>query len=359
MIHFGRSGRVEYKLEDPSPFIIWTFRRSGGTNIANALFENSHYPSVEHEPFNLERVWGKVQIDWSKHQDKQRLIEEVDNILSKKCNIKHCLEIIPEEVNDAIVELSIKHGYKHLFLYREEAKFRLLSLNYSMKTNVWGKRHLVTRPFSENIFDQEIPISKLIKHEKSSRASMMKIYNKLLQRTEHVYAISFEQLYKSDFYYSSSLVKQLFSLLLGNDDIVTPEFLDATLRKGEQGTNSDYMRFPNSSEFVSELDKMNNFNIYDIKKFKFNIKSDIDICFMEFWKPLPSIIRDKFMLHGVVLSVDGYKLYIDGVSLDFKQDLLSNRVAKLFPHINKSKNCRFISSPISLSSNCDVLITSV
>ena len=159
-----------------SPFIIWTFRRSGGTNLGNALFNGSSFNTVQHEPFNIDRIFKHVIINWRENQSLEQLYDDIDCILKEKPLIKHCLEIMPSELNQALIDVSIKYGYKHLFLYRENAKSRLLSLNFSMKTNVWGKEHLIIRPFDQAVFDEGIPITKLINHEKSARSEMRRCY---------------------------------------------------------------------------------------------------------------------------------------------------------------------------------------
>ena len=58
------------------PFIIWTLRRTGGTNLATRLMALSQYPKLEHEPFNPDRVHGHVTRNWVEHCDGYALDEE-------------------------------------------------------------------------------------------------------------------------------------------------------------------------------------------------------------------------------------------------------------------------------------------
>ena len=43
-----------------SKFIIWTVRRTGGTRFTTKLTDMSIYPVAEHEPFNIDRMFGKI-----------------------------------------------------------------------------------------------------------------------------------------------------------------------------------------------------------------------------------------------------------------------------------------------------------
>ncbi len=68
------------------PFIIWTFRRSGGTNLGDALFHASSFQSVQHEPFNTDRVFKHVINDWNENISISALKENISEILEKNIN---------------------------------------------------------------------------------------------------------------------------------------------------------------------------------------------------------------------------------------------------------------------------------
>lgn len=332
---------------NPSPFIIWTFRRSGGTNLGQSLFLSSQFNAVEHEPFNIDRKFNYVVNNWNKNKDKEKLYSDIEEILSQNLLIKHCLEIMPEELNQALLEVSVKLGYKHLFLYRENAKSRLLSLNYSMKTNVWGKKHLLTRPFDEKVFDENIPINKLINHEKHARAEMNSLYQRLIELNACPLSVSFEQLYKSDFNYSSLLVKSLFMELIGNDDVVTNEFLDKTLKGGKQGTNDDYLRFPNSGEFLVELKRLPDFKLYESFNLNYSVSDDLTVDYVEVWPSLPSVFPNKCFFHGVFLSNKEFNIHHASGEAEFISYMRSDRIKKMYPEHQRSGNCRFIYGPVN------------
>ncbi len=245
--------------QESAPFIIWTFRRTGGTNLSVALFDASDFDGYEHEPFNKNRRLHWIVDRWNKHKDKASLYRDLDKILSEKKLMKLCLEIMPVELNVAIAELSIKHGYRHLFLYREEAVGRLLSLNYSMKTDIWSKDQARERVVDDKVFREKIPTNKLIHHEINAQHEMQRVYELLLDSGKSPSSISFEQLYNSPFSEASDRVKHLFQELIGKESVCDHDFLDKLLNKGGQKTNSEYVRFSNSEAFIEEVKKLPRF----------------------------------------------------------------------------------------------------
>lgn len=305
------------------------------------------FNAVEHEPFNVDRKFKKVINGWNETQDKKKLYTDIEEILSQNLLIKHCLEIMPKELNQALLDVSVKLGYKHLFLYRENASSRLLSLNYSMKTKIWGKKHLLTRAIDEHIFNDNIPIKKLINHEKQARSEMKCLYQRLIELNACPLSVSFEQLYKSDFNYSSLLVKSLFMELIGNDDVVTNEFLDKTLKGGKQGTNEDYLRFPNSGEFLTELKRLPDFKLYESFTLNHSISDDLKVEYTEVWPSLPSVYPNKCFVHGVFLSTNEFNIHHTDESAEFIASLRSDRIKKMYPQHQRSGNCRFIYGPVN------------
>ncbi|WP_146068415.1 hypothetical protein, partial [Vibrio hyugaensis] len=341
-------------IKNNSPFIIWTFRRSGGTNLGDSLFNNSKYNAVEHEPFNVDRRFNYVINKWKNEKNIDVLYSDIEEIIKNKPLIKHCLEIMPSELNTALLEISTKYGYKHLFLYREMAKSRLLSLNYSIKTNVWGKEHLLTRPFDDAVFDEKIPIEKLIEHERVARESMKSLYSKLVELKQKPLSVSFEQLYRSDFSYSSLLVRSLFKELIGSDEFVSEEFLDKTLRGGGQGTNGDYLRFPNSDDFIARMDDLDRFKLYEDKEVKHNAKEKHCIEYFELWKTLPGINSEQFYVHGVCLSSEPFNLAFRQSQIEIIRGLKSDNMHRRFPENIHAQNCRFIAGPIECIDNLNI-----
>ena len=89
-----------------SPLIIWTFRRTGGTNLAHTLFSSMDNANAHYEPFNKNRIYGYVVKNWKESKNKEQLKNALIDILSQKVCIKHCLENVPDEVNAILLEIS-------------------------------------------------------------------------------------------------------------------------------------------------------------------------------------------------------------------------------------------------------------
>lgn len=243
------------------PFIIWTFRRSGGTNLASALIKASQYRGIEHEPFNEDRALGYITTRFKSGVSEKEIREQIRVVLRDKKNIKHCLEIIPEELNRIIAEVSSELGYKHLFLYREKAAPRLLSLNYAKTTGIWG-------PKQKEAFNGEIDYSKpvdvkgLIAHEKHGRAEMSKLY-KLVQAesTNTVPKISYEQLYFGDKKVTRNVIDHIYSTMGMRDRIPDDEEVLRITSNGQQNSNSEYLLFPRASELKEVADSLGKFRL--------------------------------------------------------------------------------------------------
>ena len=244
-----------------SPFIIWTFRRTGATNISKILFNQSKFEAIEHEPFNQQRKLGWITKSWLENKDKKSLYNNLEKILSKKNNIKHCLEILPDELNTGLAKLSIEYGYKHLFLYRADPVKRLLSLNFAMETNIWGKGKLNQKPVDKNIFTKKINIKKLINHEIRSRQKMQKIYN-LINCESSPLTITFEQLYNSPIKEAAIHLNYLFITLIGKE--ADYKIINNLLNNGDQKTSRMYSRFSNSKKFEYEAKKLEHFKLTKI-----------------------------------------------------------------------------------------------
>lgn len=242
------------------PFIIWTFRRVGGTNFANTLFEHCNATSFYLEPFNINRVFGSIHTQYRTQSNKEALRRSLFNALEKKPVLKHCLEMSAPGFNEVLLEVTQQLGYKHLFLYREHAKSRLLSLNFSFKTNIWQPTHFKTRTFEDKIFSEYIDCKKLINHEYQCRKKMSHIYN-LLDASGNRYALSFETLYKKSKNESLKTIDSVYNFLNIGLALLTKKEVDQILQKGSLNSQNLYTRFPNSSEFIKQLETIPTFNL--------------------------------------------------------------------------------------------------
>jgi hypothetical protein len=123
---------------DSLPFVVWTLQRTGGTNLTARLVELAGLKSAPHEPFNVGRVYGYITQAWQSDQDRVSLRQAVAEVAAKGEVIKHCVETVPWEITEALLEATHAAGYRHLFLYRRHAAERLLSLSTSPRKPAFG-----------------------------------------------------------------------------------------------------------------------------------------------------------------------------------------------------------------------------
>lgn len=346
-------------IED-SPFIIWTFRRTGGTNLGQALFAASSFDQVEHEPFNGDRIFGDVTRRFKESGDISVLRQDVESILKKKPLIKHCLEIIPQELNLVLAELSVKYGYKSVFLYREYAKDRLLSLNYAQMTGVWGKEHKKKLDDSTDVFKKPFPVKEMINHEYLCRQKMDGVFRFLISQNISPIILSFEALYKSESYeYSCSLVRDLFQKLDLGVNSVTKEFLNKTLKRGGQGTKSDYLKFPKASDFLTEVKKLAKYSLQSEGIIDVQINTDnLKYKHLECWPVLSGLLMGEYYISGVLLPEDtsSVRFSSGGKNIPVNVGLPSPRIEKKYPDLPGSGSCRFLLGPVLIKDRLEIFV---
>jgi len=341
-----------------SPFIIWTWRRAGGTNLAQALFDFSKFDSLEHEPFNIDRTLGFIQNNYKNDRDLDKVRCAIKDLLVRKPLIKHCLEIIPTEINQILMEESINAGYKHLFLYRDEAVNRLLSLNYAQCTDIWGKEHKKSKKVNKDVFTRTINVSKLINHEKHSRGSLTSIFNQLLTRNQTPLSISFERLYQSNDILSRKLVLEVFKQLEIDEVFITDKVINKIIKKGAQGTNQDYLKFPKSEELILEANKLPKFILC---KETIELVAEVTTEFnhVEIWEPTIGVAENTISISGVFLTNAKGRLSLSssrGKSASINHNIVSPRIGTLYPNDNLSGRCSFSSDFISYKKGDTLLV---
>ena len=335
-----------------TPFIIWTSRRTGGTNFARALYKSSNLQCIEDEPFNLGRAWGYITKEWKKNFDYVELYKLINQLLSEKWLLKHCLEIADDQINLALSELAVQYGYKSLFLYRETSEDRLLSLNFAQQTAVWGRDQLKQTAISEGVFQQEVDVNYLIEHEKKSRRAMRELYMALILQNQEPLSVSFETLYKTaNFEYSCQIVESIFDELGLNKDILTDEFLNKTLKRGGQGTDKDYLRFERADELVEKTKNMGEFKLNSLPEYHKTAVENDAIVHLAIWNPHEAIKPDQAYLSGIILTDDTQNIKFAFYEGDRKIEtpgwLTSPAMSKKYPDNSNSGNCRFLAGPVS------------
>jgi hypothetical protein len=127
------------------PYLILTLRRTGGTSFMAFLAAVSAFPSVQHEPFNPDRIWGAVAQDFRRTGDGAAMRAAVAACLEARPNIKHCVEIVPAALTRALIEAAAAQGYAFILLTRRDEAGRLRSLFLAQATGAWGPAQAAER----------------------------------------------------------------------------------------------------------------------------------------------------------------------------------------------------------------------
>ncbi|MGV8988662.1 MAG: hypothetical protein ACOH2H_20555 [Cypionkella sp.] len=180
------------------PFIIWALRRTGGTTFAALLAKASSHPSVPHEPFNPDRVYGWVSKEWNRDFDVERMRTSISEILQKKSAIKHCYEVTPHPLNILLLLESARQGYHQIFLRRRAEVDRMFSLKIAELTGAWGAEK------AESIFE-EIKSGKRERPEISLPTSIThmsdcKLRSTWLEHSMQSLKINYSEVYFEDLY---------------------------------------------------------------------------------------------------------------------------------------------------------------
>ncbi|MDA7429587.1 hypothetical protein PGB28_14045 [Primorskyibacter aestuariivivens] len=221
-----------------APFVIWTLRRTGGTTLATLLERLTEHPCVSHEPFNLNRTFGRVTSDWLKRRDREQLRAGVEQALAERPVIKHCFETKPPGLNAALMQVATEKGYRHIILDRRAETDRILSLALAELTGAWGSNT------AEQIYHgiaagertvEPMDIEAVVAHLHKCRQSRQDI-RKMLERVgQDPFVIYFEDIF-SDPEAGRAKVGALVSFL-GIDLSLHPDYdaqlTDALMHRGQ------------------------------------------------------------------------------------------------------------------------------
>ena len=237
------------------PIIIWTWRRTGGTNLSEFLFKVSSLDEIEQEPFNHDRVFGAIRKRFEQDEDPAWLEQQLRQVLGTRPLLKHCLEIIPNGLNRALAEVTTALGYEHLFLFREIASERLLSFHLARKTGVWDARNHSEYPAPDEIEATCIPTNRLIRHEIACREKMSDIFLLLLSNQQNPHVMSYEGLFLRR---DEECIAELQDIIcgLGGIDVDRHLLNSALLDKKRPGEKILYHRFSNYQNFLDRADQL-------------------------------------------------------------------------------------------------------
>lgn len=357
-----------------TPVIIWTLQRTGGTNLARRLFERSglleaarkRHPDSEilkpvpdawklHEPFNngvQPRAFGHVTDHWVRTRDKAALDRAMDEICALRIPIKHCVEMLPREVSEALAMAAMRHGYSHLFLYRKKAVNRLLSLQFAKLSGVWGPEMKNKQALAERIFADPLPVQKLVEHEMHGSLQLNRMWRLLKSHGTTPDALAFEEVY--DAADAASVERRLLPLIQrlgmsqgGEED---RRFIAEVTGTGEQGTRDGYSSFQGIDQLVAELAKVQTF-MPDVDILALSAEeipsqasgvvfSRIDVA------PRQVCGGKEYKLGGVVVLKEKHgdaklRLRNGGQVVDAQWGIPSPTMAKRFPEAANSGSARF------------------
>ena len=250
------------------PFIIWTLQRTGGTNLAAGLFKRSSWPTAQHEPFNKGREFGHITDDWVANRDDIALQQAVEDICSRGVCIKHCVEVVPPVISNALARASLANNYEHIFLYRKESLGRLLSFHFARTTGKWGpgmgplgpKKGVKQNKYDESSLPESeqlepLPVKELVEHERRCVWLLSDLYKHLIEAGATPYTIAFEDIYLSNNPQQSReiLLPLLANIGLSRSRSADIEFIDQIIGTGDQGTRKKYSHFERGEELRKAL----------------------------------------------------------------------------------------------------------
>lgn len=203
------------KDSEKFPFIVLTLRRTGGTSLVSFMSELSDFETVQHEPFNVDRIWGNIVSQFLESGNNEELKNNISIVLSKRPNIKHCFEIIPLGVTVALIDLCKKFGYKFFLLTRSNEVERIISLEIAVATNVWGPsdaRIQYSKILSGQVNVPPVDVEEAIRGYYRDAAVLGQVVRALRHRNIHFNWLIFEEIYSGAIGSSNHVIDIAYSL---------------------------------------------------------------------------------------------------------------------------------------------------
>jgi hypothetical protein len=220
--------------------------------------------NVLQEPFNRERIYGNITRNFDEKKDKESLKLSIMDLLEKKINVKHCVEVVPIEIALSLVECGAKFNYKFIFLYRHNSIDRLLSYFFAKNTGIWGPGKIgYLNEIDETVLKIKIPIQELYEREKMCRNRIQKTWDKCVELNVSNRVLTFENLYNSDIEEFKKYVIDMINFLnvkVGESDL--SDFVEQLRNKGNQKTKSKYSNFSGIEELYERLSMLDEIKIY-------------------------------------------------------------------------------------------------
>lgn len=243
-----------------APFIIWTFRRTGGTSLRAIFFWLSSFGAWQDEAFNRDRELGGVTKAFEESSDAAALDVAVREVVAQRKNLKHCIEVVPYEVTSALLRHSVAAGYRHLILLRLNEVERQLSLALAKATKAWGP--MEAESVYAEIRDGRRKLEPLnlgqIRREMDRDAAALGRLVRLLLQYRVPYGMTFfEDLYEGPLEARVAEVRRVAGLLgLSRADQEADKAFQHVLMQRSQGTKNIYEFVPNLSEARATIESL-------------------------------------------------------------------------------------------------------
>lgn len=183
------------------PWLILTLRRTGGTSLTTFLSSTSKFATVQHEPFNSDRIFGEVSTRAQRARSSEDLENDIADLLVGRPNMKHCFEVVPLAVTQALINVCVREDYRIMFLTREKESSRILSLAMAMSTGAWGPEEaeqIYPQIMSGELEPKTISIDTIRNRINTDYSTLGKVITMLRNRKVDYDWYTFEEIYFGD-----------------------------------------------------------------------------------------------------------------------------------------------------------------
>ncbi len=239
------------------PWLILTLRRTGGTSLTSFLSQISTFPSIEHEPFNVDRSLGGITRAFQADEDVPAMEAAIAEALEERPNIKHCVEIIPLELTRTLIDAALERGYHFMVLTRRDEARRLASLFLAQSTGAWGPTaaaKIYPKVISGELSPTPIELKHIQNRVRTDFYSIGRSLSLLRNRQINYDWLLFEELYFGD----TSIEQQAVDIAarLGIDVAPDDDRLANFSSGGGQKSGDIASYVPNYDEAVAQLKKL-------------------------------------------------------------------------------------------------------
>ncbi|WP_417701017.1 hypothetical protein [Pseudophaeobacter sp.] len=241
-------------MPEPRPTLTLTLRRTGGTSLQSFLAQISPFRSVEHEPFNPDRMWGHVVKKFQDGRDLVALEADIDALLEAEVNVKHCIEVVPPEVTKTLIKCAKKRGYFFIVLTRRDSVRRLRSLFMAMSTGAWGPEQEEARYpgiLSGEFKATPVNLEKVKRQYWNDQLMLGRMLSVLRYQNVSYQWLVFEEIYKGEqpvSVHAANLARQIGIDVSGEGDN-----LDKLNEKGKQSSHHIEDFVPNYDAMMATL----------------------------------------------------------------------------------------------------------